>query len=396
MHALRILPRCLPDVFNAMHLARARRLLHAVEALIARRVLTLTELARSWPGELRVHAPLKALDRLLSNAHLHAELKPLSQAMARHLLLGRPHPLILVDWSDLKEDGRWVLLRAGVPVGGRTLTLHQRIYPARYMNNPSKERVFLKELETIVPCGVVPIVVTDAGFRSGWMRSVRALGWHFIGRVRSNVQVQLDDAAAWSPCTHLYKRARRTAWDLGDARIVKGEPLDCRLVLVKRAAKGRTAMTRKGTPRQGKEDKRARKSAEDPWLLATSLDPETMRAALVVSAYSQRMQIESSFRDLKSEQYGVGFLTSQTRGASRLAVLLMLQTLACFAAWALSLAQRALPNLPDPLTRQAKHRRRYSWLRRAIEWLRAVVLPAELRRKLDDVLQQDTLAGALP
>ena len=52
------------DVFNAMHLARARRLLCAVEALIARRVLALTELARSWPGARRSHAPLKALDRL--------------------------------------------------------------------------------------------------------------------------------------------------------------------------------------------------------------------------------------------------------------------------------------------------------------------------------------------
>lgn len=395
MHALRILPRCLPDVFNAMHLARARRLLCAVEALIARRVLALTELARSWPGARRSHAPLKALDRLLSNPHLHAELKPLSEAMAPHLLLRRPHPLIVVDWSDLKEDGRWVLLRAGVPVGGRTLTLHERIYPARCINNPSKERAFLKELKAIVPRGVAPIIVTDAGFRSAWMRSVRALGWHFIGRVRSNVQMRFEEDSPWSPCTHLYARARRSARDLGDARIVKGDPLACRLVLVKRAAKGRMALTRAGTPRQGKDDKRARKSAEDPWLLATSLDPEAMPAAQIVSAYSQRMQIETSFRDLKSVQYGVGFVNSQSRDASRLEVLLMLQTLACFAAWALSLAQRTLPNLPDPLTRQANHRCRYSWLRRAIEWLRATALPMELRRKLNEMLQQGVLAEAL-
>jgi len=122
MHATRILRRTLSTVLEPMHAARRRVLLQAVEALIAGRRLTLTDMARTWPGAVWLHAPLKALDRLLSNRHVHGTVLPLHQAMARWLLRGA-HPIVLVDWSDLKRDGTWALLRAAVPIGGRALTL---------------------------------------------------------------------------------------------------------------------------------------------------------------------------------------------------------------------------------------------------------------------------------
>lgn len=120
MHASTILRRCLSSVLAPMHAARCRVLLLAVEALVAGRRLTLTDLARAWPGAVWMHAPLKALDRLLSNRHLQQEVRPLHQAMASWLLRS-PWPVIVVDWSDLKADGHWCLLRAAVPMGGRTL-----------------------------------------------------------------------------------------------------------------------------------------------------------------------------------------------------------------------------------------------------------------------------------
>ena len=45
------------------------------------------------------------------------------------------------------------------------------------------------------------------------------------------------------------------------------------------------------------------------------------------------MQIEQSFRDLKSHRYGVGFEDSLTRTRERLAVLLLILALATFVAW---------------------------------------------------------------
>ncbi|MCG6116829.1 MAG: IS4 family transposase, partial [Aquimonas sp.] len=61
MHASTILRCCIGEILDTMHATRCRRLLDAVEALVAGRRLTLTELARQWPGAERAHAPLKAL-----------------------------------------------------------------------------------------------------------------------------------------------------------------------------------------------------------------------------------------------------------------------------------------------------------------------------------------------
>src|SRR5690606_8277741 len=117
-----------------MHALRSRVLLCAVEAMIHGRRLTLMDLARSWPGAERIRAPLKALDRLLGNQHLHAERECIYKAMTRWLVRSR-HPIILVDWSDLKADRSWHLLRAAMPVGGRSLPILDVVVPAGQQNS---------------------------------------------------------------------------------------------------------------------------------------------------------------------------------------------------------------------------------------------------------------------
>jgi hypothetical protein len=372
MHASRILRACLSSVFDEMHAARSRRLLSAVDALVQGRRLTLIDLARSWIGATWVHAPLKALDRLLSNARLHGAIRPLHRALSAWLVRG-PSPLLLVDWTDLERDGRWCLLRAATPVGSRTLTVYERIYPRSVMNHPRVQIEFLRELSQLLPPASVPILVTDAGFRSDWFRAVRGLGWHFLGRVRSNTQVLRH--GSWQPCATLHVLASRSARDLGTCPIVKGQPLSCRLAIVARPRRGRDQCTRKGKPCQSTTAKRARKGAREPWLLATSLE---LSAARLVRIYAQRMQIELAFRDLKSHQYGVGFEDSLTRDAKRLSVLLLLHTLATFAAWLMERIARTDAMLIDPLTRQPHHRARYSWYRRGLAWLTRTVLPPSL------------------
>lgn len=376
MHASDILRRCLPSVLLPMHGARRRVLLHAVEALVQGRRLTLTDLARSWPGAVWMHAPLKALDRLLSNRHLGGAVMSVHQAMVPWLLR-QAQPVILVDWSDLKRDGRWCLLRAAVPVGGRALTLYERIYPIRQMNLPQAQSDFLGHLQRLIPATLSPILVTDAGFRSDWYRAVSAHGWHYIGRLRNNTAVRADRALTWQPCATLHALAHASARELGGYEIVKGQPWSCRLVLARRPRRDRDQLTRRGTPQQGSIARKARKQAREPWLLATSLPMTQLVASRVTAAYAQRMQIEEAFRDLKSHHYGSGFEDSLTRRAERLTILLMLHTLATFAAWLM--ARAAEPSLScDPLTRQLKHRSRYSCIRRGLEWLRRRRLPPDL------------------
>jgi hypothetical protein len=159
MHATKVLQKCLGDALGSMHTLRSRVLLHAVEAMIQGSRLTLIDLARSWPGAERVRAPLKALDRLLGNRHLHVEREHVYQAMTRWLVHSK-QPIILIDWSDLKSDRSWHLLRAAIPVGGRSLPILDMVFPGGQQGSPKAEKHFLQRLAHVLPDDMRPIPPT--------------------------------------------------------------------------------------------------------------------------------------------------------------------------------------------------------------------------------------------
>jgi hypothetical protein len=61
----------------------------------------------------------------------------------------------------------------------------------------------------------------------------------------------------------------------------------------------------------------------------------------IVALYTRRMQIELSFRDLKSHRYGSAFKDSLTRSGQRIAILLLVHALANFPGWLAGMAGRA-------------------------------------------------------
>src|SRR6185369_3926211 len=101
MHASEVLRRCLASALGSIHARRLAVLLGAVQALIQGQRLTLMDLARSWPGAERVAAPLKKLDRLLGNSHLHGECESIYAALTRWCTSALVQPVIVVDWSEL-------------------------------------------------------------------------------------------------------------------------------------------------------------------------------------------------------------------------------------------------------------------------------------------------------
>jgi hypothetical protein len=124
---------------------RSRVLLRAVEAMIHGRRLTLMDLARAWPGAERIRTQLKALDRLLGNHHLHAEHEHIYRAMAQWLVRNN-QPVIVIDWSDLKQDRSWHLLRAAIPAGGRSLPILDMVFPGEQQGSPKAEKQLLQRL----------------------------------------------------------------------------------------------------------------------------------------------------------------------------------------------------------------------------------------------------------
>lgn len=395
MHAASVLQKCFADVFASMHAARVRVLMGAVLALVSCRRLVLMDLARAWPGAQRVCAPLKRLDRLLSNPHLQRELSALYAHMARWVVRG-VQPVIVVDWSTLKEDESWHLLRAAVAVGGRTLSVYEEVHSQRKQQSPRVHRRFLKRLKQLLPPDSVPIIVTDAGFRCPWFRQVEALGWHWIGRVRNQVCVKLAASPDWQLTKSLFGAGNQLRV-FGAVHLVRRQSFACQLLRYRQPLQGRKHRTARGTISRDKHSRAAARSMREPWLLAYSNSLKDSPPGHLVSHYRKRMQIELSFRDLKSERYGCAFRHSLTRKAPRLAVLLLLHALASFLAWlhglAASLHQQTLHCVIHHRTRRAHYSLvRIGWeaLRRghpsppSLRSLSLHSLPAWLRNALGD------------
>jgi len=364
MRAREVLQKCLSGTLGNMHSLRSRVLTRAVDALIAGRCLTLYDLARSWPGADRMRAPLKALDRLLSNRHLHGERESLYAGMAQWLVRSK-RPVIVIDWADLKGDRSWHVLRAGVPIGGRTLTLLDMVFPGHQQGSPQAEQLFLRRLAQLIPSHVTPILVTDSGFRAPWFRAVTKRVWHWVGRLRHRTHVKpvdvVDEPDQSVPCKALYALAGSRHLDLGVMHAVRYAPLVCRLIVHAKPAQGRKRLTRQGSVAHNTNSLKHAQREKEPWLLMAS--PElTLTAAQIVALYARRMQIELSFRDLKSHRYGQAFQDSLTRKGERIGVLLLLNALATFACWIVGMACEA-KGMSAWLCPRAAKRRLYSIIR---------------------------------
>lgn len=340
MHALALLHKLLRNSCGDMHEKRLTALMCATEGLLSGRRLSIAGLGRSLDSAARVKHSIKRMDRLAGNRHLHQELVTLYQALARSILGHRQRPVIVVDWSDAREDRALQLLRASVVVDGRGITVYEEIHPLSKFDNLLVRQRFLERLGRCLPAGSCPILVTDAGFRVSWYQQVEALGWDWVGRVRGRSLYRRVEAAAWQPIRRLYAQARLTAQYLGAVELTQDHPHHCQLYLVRQRKQGRMDKTLYGRAAQGTSSRKCAVRQSEPWLLATSLNAES--AQRICELYRKRTQIEGTFRDLKNAQWGLHLRAHRTQGPQRLAVLVLIGTLATFAAWLTGLAGFAL------------------------------------------------------
>ena len=105
---------------------------------------------------------------------------------------------------------------------------------------------FLKTLKTLLPDGVRPLILTDAGFRGPWFKAVQALGWDWIGRVRNRTYVRGEREMEWVSCKTLYAKASPIPKALEVFEQVRSAPLMCALYLVRKKKQGRVKKTLMG------------------------------------------------------------------------------------------------------------------------------------------------------
>jgi hypothetical protein len=341
---------------------QATNLALLVSAILAKRTLCLSELARAYPtpAQRRVAAPrhdllhrLKRLWRFTANGRLDAQ--AVQTALIPHTVarLGRPRWLgLAVDWTlfDARLPSgrrlRYQVLRIAVPRRGRALPLLQLAYdnrrlPAGWSQNQLEEAALLAVVRAL-PDGVRPVVLADRGF-------ARATFFAWLQRHRVDYVVRIDKGTCLT-------EADGRRWKLGQEGLARGElrwapgvryglyhdrPRDLVLhvALCWRVPTGHARAPR-------------RKAPPDPWYLATSLHA----AAGAVAWYWQRGWIEQSFKDSKG-RFGlaavqVGCPVRLSRLLAALTLALTWLTLAALpevgalpGGWAAAVAQRGRPSL---------------------------------------------------
>lgn len=332
MRAVGILQEKLGKSLAFLHKKREAAFWRAVEGLLDGQKLWLTALGRALSGRCSDKHRIKAIDRLVGNAGLQGSVPLLYAALARLLLRGIHRPVILVDWTG--ADPGFAVLSAKLSFRGRALSIFSRTFPKNRKCSPRAEREFLETMRGIIPPNCAPILVTDAGFLNEWFDTVRALGWHFVGRLRGRMSMHV--AQTWMTPEHVHTLAGRRPRDLGTTLISKKNTRAYRVVLSARPKhKGRKKLGRNGMPRRSTADRQRGDAAREPLVLATSLsDP----ASVIVEAYKMRMQIEETFRDLKSHRFGWSAEDIRSKEPKRIDVLLLIAAFASVAMHILGLA----------------------------------------------------------
>lgn len=322
MRALEILHEQLTESMGFMHKARWAALWRVVEALIRGKQLWLTALGRARPGLAAPKHSIKAVDRLLSNSTLYSELDSVYAAIAS-FALGRTNraPAIAVDTTEVRP--KRYALSACLATDGRSIPLFSIIVSGVKPERRTLRR-FLNRLARVLPANCVPVLLTDAGFESVWFEELEAMGWDYVGRVRNRTRFLVK--GQWVKNAKLYARVGNRAQNLGRIAFPRRAPCERRLVLSKKHKSGhRRRKTARGTERHKSGDKVYRRSANEPWLLATSL---TCRPSHVVSIYGKRMQIEETFRDAKNHRWGWSLCDTRSRTKKRLEILLLIAAIA--------------------------------------------------------------------
>ncbi|EOD5330340.1 IS4 family transposase, partial [Vibrio parahaemolyticus] len=332
MRDIQILQQILSQQCPSIHKKRLSSLMLATETVLDGAELTLTKIGRALDCNTTVKHSIKRIDRLLGNHHLHKEKDIIYKWHASFITQANPFPVILVDWSDVREQLRHMTLRASVAVKGRAVTVYEQSFEYKNYNSPKSHQLFLDKLKSILPEECVPIIVSDAGFRNTWFRQVESMGWFWLGRVRGEVSIKLPEED-WCWNKTLYPAANSKVRYLGECKLAKRSPLKCCAYLYKSQPKGRKAHRHSRTCQKHSAGKVFNKGTKEPWLLVTNISNQILNGVKITNLYAKRMQIEESFRDLKSPAYGLALRHNRTRCTRRIDILLLMALIAEIIMW---------------------------------------------------------------
>jgi hypothetical protein len=316
-----------------IHEARLEAVLDVANALQQSQNLSLSAMGKYLSGKSETKHKIKKVDRLEGNKHLHKELGALYNGLSRFVFKYVTHAVslpIIVDLCFVKDDRAIQMLSAEVACKGRSIPIYREVFKEGELSG--REQSFLHHMKACLPDDREVIVIMDAGFSEAWFKCIESLGWYWICRVRQGKSIKLSEKEEWISVKDFIPMVENKTKSYDKALLMKTHDHPCRLVTTRLSPKGRKVKLSRGKTTTKLASGSYRNAAKEPWILATNL-PLEYKAAAIVKLYSKRMQIEESFRDVKSHQFGLSGRYIRTTCIHRWGVKMLLAAIVQITFW---------------------------------------------------------------
>ena len=316
-----------------IHETRLEAILDVSKALQQSRNLSLSAMGKYLSGNSKIKHKIKKIDRLEGNKHLHNELGELYKGLSNFVFQYLSHAVsvpIIVDLCFVKDDRAIQMLSAEVASKGRSIPIYREIFKEGELSG--REQSFLHNVKECLPDNREVIVIMDAGFSEAWFKRIESLGWYWVCRIRKGKSIKLNENEEWISVKDFIPMVEKKTKSYDKAFLMKTHDHSCRLVTTRLSPKGRKVKLSRGKTTTKLASGSYRNAAKEPWILASNL-PLEYKAAAIVKLYSKRMQIEESFRDVKSHQFGLSARYIRTKCIHRWGVKMLLAAIVQITFW---------------------------------------------------------------
>lgn len=318
-----------PDI----HAVRLKSVMEVASALQKGQNLSMAAIGRNISAPINVKNKIKKVDRLEGNKHLHAELEVFYASLSKYVFTYASHEVnapIIIDVCYLKDNCAVQMLSAELALKGRSLPLYRDVFNQGELKNRAAK--FIGSLKNLIPSNKPIIIIMDAAFGEDWFKEIEAAGWFWLVRIRQGKNVQLEPSGDWITAKDFIPTIGLKSKCYNNASFMIKHQRKCRLITVgKSVQKGRRKP--RYTPRNDKAGNNSfRKAAIEPWVLATNL-PSEYNTTQIINFYKKRMQIEESFRDMKSHRFGLCGRYISTICAYRWGVKMLLASIVQIVFW---------------------------------------------------------------
>lgn len=342
MVAYQLLFEDLKNSCETVHASRLQATLDVAAALQKSKSLTQASIGRKLSGDIDIKHKIKKVDRLEGNELLHNELEclysGLSSYVFKYLTIEKHTPLV-VDLCYIKDGYDIPMLSAEVALKGRTIPIYREVFGKKELKGRAQK--FLNNLAECIPSSHDVVVIMDAAFGEEWLEAIEDLNWSWLLRIRGKRQLKLTQDSEWLEASELMPLITGRAKCHNKAHILKKYNHPCRII----TKRGNITSKRKKPSKLPRNYNSANggysKKAKEPWILATNL-PSSYNATQIVNYYKKRMQIEESFRDIKSPQYGLSARFARTKCIHRWGVKMLLAAIVQIVSWIIGIIGHSL------------------------------------------------------